>query len=1022
MRPIRLTLQAFGPFAGKEVINFEQTFDVGLFGIYGPTGAGKTSIFDGLCFALFGQSSGAQRDGKDFRSDHAPLDMLTEVELVFDLGDKRYVVRRIPAQERLAKKGGKTTQQLHQAWLFDASGLNTQDITDANRGKAIAEKKTSVVEQTISELLGYSADQFRQIILLPQGQFRKVLDANTKDRSQILRQLFDVSLYEKLQDKLKEEAKTLHEKVNTARIRRDDRLMQSGHETFEALELAIKEAHEQVKKSQAALDAAKKNHSAKRDTLEKAKANDARFVELEKAKADLIILQANQSDIDARKADLEKVRRAESLLGLEAGLSRAKLDHKEASQRRIEAKVSLEKAEKAHASAKVKLTNIQKQSPEIEALSETQNQLNALLDIQKSTISLATDLKTKTDQRKTSHAQANAAKQEQAALKTQLKELSTSAKNAIERGKKIANIEKEIERLNTEIAANSVYENTQKQTQNLEAKFKSSQANHLASKAKLENAQTELDVAEKALANVQALHLASKLKHGDNCPVCGSRDHPKLAKGDASSQGLDPAFRAAEKTYKIASEDERKANDALIADRANYNSSLELFSKLEKPKTESDALKSALHDHTIELKKLNDLPTLEAINQKISLIEREEIEVSKRLETILVEHEKNQLAHNTAQSRYDDAIAKIPTDYQTTGKLEKALETNKNKIDGFKKELENVVSSERETASVLSNAQTSLKDKHETENRALKRVNSETANFETALIEAKLDEASFQAAKLLFPKRDAISKAVENHSAALISVKTRIEQAKLATQNVKREDLTRLQHQVSTAETEVDHASNILNTVNQQQLHLKATLESVQKATQELDKLNAEYAPLGEMSDLTNGTNPYKLKLVDFAIAAMYDDVLDAANQRLGPMTDSRFELRREAGGQGGNASRGLDTLIFDAHTESLRATSSLSGGEGFLASLALALGLSDVVQQQSGGVRLDAIFIDEGFGSLDSAALDLALQTLHTLADNNRLVGIISHVEEVKRTIPNGFSIEPSTAGSHIKLRTSTY
>ena len=184
--------------------------------------------------------------------------------------------------------------------------------------------------------------------------------------------------------------------------------------------------------------------------------------------------------------------------------------------------------------------------------------------------------------------------------------------------------------------------------------------------------------------------------------------------------------------------------------------------------------------------------------------------------------------------------------------------------------------------------------------------------------------------------------------------------------------------------------------------------------------LEEKYAPLGEIAGLVNGDNDLKVRLPDFAIAAMFDEILDASNQRLGPMTNHRFQLHRPVEKTGGRSKRGLDIAVFDANTEKSRSTASLSGGEGFQASLALALGLSDVVQQNSGGIKLDAIFIDEGFGTLDQETLDTALETLCSLTGEMRAVGLISHTEQVKNLITEGFDIEVTPSGSHIHARSS--
>ena len=224
-----------------------------------------------------------------------------------------------------------------------------------------------------------------------------------------------------------------------------------------------------------------------------------------------------------------------------------------------------------------------------------------------------------------------------------------------------------------------------------------------------------------------------------------------------------------------------------------------------------------------------------------------------------------------------------------------------------------------------------------------------------------------------------------------------------------------------------DAAQSKLEISRQSLTRLKRDLEAkldtqrkVESLSTRIAELEAEYGPVGGLSDLVNGNNDRKVRLPDFAIAAMFDEVLVAANQRLGPMTSGRYQLLRPDDVVGGRQKRGLDIAVFDANTEKSRPTKTLSGGEGFQASLALALGLSDVVQRNSGGIKLDAIFIDEGFGTLDEDTLNKALETLYELTNDKRSVGLISHTEQVKSMITEGFDIEVTPSGSHVHPRRS--
>ncbi len=204
MRPIRLTLQAFGPFAGREVIDFRQAMASGLFGIYGQTGAGKSTIFSAMTFALFGEAAKVEQEPVSLRSDHADPGVPTEVEFVFEIDNKRYVIRRSPEQVRPKLRGSGDTRSAPEAWLFDATGLSLDEIGDNRWGTVIAEKKIGAVREAIVDLLGYGPEQFRQIVLLPQGRFETFLAAKTDDRRDILRELFDVSIYRRLAEKMKD--------------------------------------------------------------------------------------------------------------------------------------------------------------------------------------------------------------------------------------------------------------------------------------------------------------------------------------------------------------------------------------------------------------------------------------------------------------------------------------------------------------------------------------------------------------------------------------------------------------------------------------------------------------------------------------------------------------------------------------------------------------------------------------------------------------------------------------------------
>ena len=313
MRPVRLTLQAFGPYPGRVVIDFRDAIEAGLFGIYGQTGSGKSTIFSAMTFALFGEAAKAEQEAPSLRSDHADPDVVTEAELVFDIGERRYVVLRQPDQMRPKVRGEGETRSAHEAYLFDATGMALEAIADAARGKIVAEKKVRDVDAAVIEMLGYGSEQFRQIVLLPQGRFEKFLSAKTKERLEILRELFDVSLYEKLMADLKSAADEAERQVRDERELCARQLAAEGFESTDALIAGIETATSKCAELRAIERTTKATAEVAEKALRQAEAIEEKFGAAEKMRERLRALEARKDDVEALA---EQVRQAERARGL----------------------------------------------------------------------------------------------------------------------------------------------------------------------------------------------------------------------------------------------------------------------------------------------------------------------------------------------------------------------------------------------------------------------------------------------------------------------------------------------------------------------------------------------------------------------------------------------------------------------------------------------------------------------------------------------------------------------------------
>lgn len=565
MRPLRLTMTAFGPYAGTEVVDFTDALDAGIFGIYGETGAGKTTIFDGISFALFGQSSGAERTAEDMVCHHAHATDVTKVELVFDLGNERYVVQRIPSQQRAARKGSGTASQAHEAYLFRATGLSLDDITDDTPGEVLAERRVSKVDARIEELLGYNAAQFRQIVLLPQGDFRKILTATNDERSPILKRLFDVRLYESLVDRIKRDAAALHRQISDERVRRDTHL---GEQSEEELAEAIRTMKEEA----AGLDATLESEAVALAQCQRALSAGERLAErfeaLTTARQEETSLSSEGDAVKEVESRLAKARAAQTVLVAEAAMQTANEDASAAQSRHATAKEKFVAAQSSLGLAKKALQRTSRQKDErdtahakvleLERFEVTLGQSRTLLAELKSATTAA---QSAAERQAVAERDRTDAEHALATLRSLQNEQPAHARALQEAGNALTALEREAEAL-------SRFEDAMSRRDQQANQVDRQQAEHETRNARLEICKTALERAEQDLTDIQALHVARKLRPGRPCPACGSLDHPDPATGDPERRGRHDQFEQATKDLRAAERDEVEAKTALAAAKA----------------------------------------------------------------------------------------------------------------------------------------------------------------------------------------------------------------------------------------------------------------------------------------------------------------------------------------------------------------------------------------------------------------------------------------------------------------------
>ncbi|MGE0294504.1 MAG: AAA family ATPase [Hyphomonadaceae bacterium] len=1017
MKPLRLTMQAFGPYAQREVVDFSDAMKAGLFGIYGPMGAGKSSIFSAISFALFGEAARGDQDTGSFRSDHAAADLQTEVELVFEVGQKRFCIRRRPEQMRPAQRGGGQTREAHSASIFDATGMALNAITAATPGKVIVEKKVGEVGTYVVQLLGYGAAQFRQIVLLPQGRFETFLLAKTEERVRILRELFDVSLYRDLASKLKEDARNAKSKIVHALAVHQELLTREGCDSLEGLAAFAIAADAEAISAEASAKETDGAAQVAAAALAEARHIDKDFVECEAAQRATEVLQAQAPSFQSKKDLLEGAVLAQGLADVDTAMANADLRARECEDEHAKTTAKRLTAFQIHQESVTRLEREQGRSAErqtLEArtvqLKQWRNALDAsagMRSVRDASIGTLSATSTTLDK-------ATARCEVSRTAKARCAQSLAAGRQAIQqigllttRQTKLVG-QREIAR--QFVAANSALVDAQLARANV--KIQCDEADLRRAKA-----QTAFDQAEHNLSAAQAIHLAEKLIDGEPCPVCGSADHPALARGDASSQNLDHGFRQAKTALEQARQHHSSVQGRLAAADATVSERASALGVMTAPETPLAEIEDNLRELQDELSALGAAPDEQTLTDALAKAEQDLTAVEAAVEAARAAKEVASVAHASALASYTSAISGIPEEYHDPHYIGDVIAGCERGLEAIAQALDTAVSLERAAGSALITCEAEERGALSTLTAAKHQSDVATETFNVRLLAAGMTRERYGLLKPEIANIPQLRAAIDDYERVCISDASRLEHAQARIADLPRPDMSILQLADETASQNRERAQKTASTARVQATRLTDLGTQLSADRLAITAQEVAFAPLGAVADALNGTNASRMDIEAFATTAMFDHVLEAANLRLKPMSSHRYSLQREEEAKG-NAKRGLGISVFDLYTGRSRATTTLSGGETFLAALSLALGLSDVVESLSGGIRLDTIFIDEGFGSLDSETLDQALQTLQDLVGQSRTVGLISHVELVQQAIPHGFSIEKSAAGSSVKKR----
>ena len=914
MRPILLIMSAFGPYADEITLDFNKLGEDGLYLICGDTGAGKTTIFDAITYALYGEASGEVRKSEMFRSKYASSKTTTYVNLTFECKGKKYEVNRTPRYERPKERGEGVTMQAESAQLICPDGTIVT--------------KTTEVTKKIVEILGVDRQQFTKIAMIAQGDFLKLLLATTEERMKIFRQIFNTGNYEILQSQINADFRKIWgeredlkksigqyiegivcptDSVNSESLlvaKEGKMLPQDLHTLLEAIQ-----REDEVKKQEL-----QKNI----DDLEEKIQNQVTLINEIKSAMDL---EANIKDI-VEKLEKNKV---QTLL--------AKEEEEKAKEQEPQIEILMKKINVAQE----KMPLYEKKELLLGQIKEKEAQIS--------------DLKHRLDESKKQYQDITAeilcdkeAVEKLLSLELSFKQHETDLLEAEEKGKAL-------QKLQTEIA----------EVKKLESSYKNAVAEYLNAQQEALEYREFFGTLEKQFMDGQAGVLSDTLREGEPCPVCGSLSHPK------------PAMKMEEAPTKEQWEEAKKEvnrKDNIYQEKFAFTSGLKGQVEEKQKNLQQMVDASILQGSQEDLQEAVE-KSLGQLCAKKEELQYKKIELQK--EIIVLQDKKRNLPIK------EQKVEKTQEVIQVSEMEKSAVEATLNSVQVQFKEL--VSELEYESRDVLKKVVDQYTQSKEQLQRA---IQNSVQNYQNKIMEKSLLEGQLSAMeqqRKQSPKME-LSEATEQLQV--------LKNLKAGFQGEKEQVLSRLEKNTS-------------------------SYEKILKQQKLLEQKELDYGWMKALNDTANGRQNEKGKVMleTFVQMAYFERILDYANVRLEIMSGGQYTLIRKKEAENNKSQSGLDLDVIDHYNGSVRPVKTLSGGEAFKASLCLALGMADEITSSAGGVSLDTMFVDEGFGSLDEESLSQALQVLSSLSNQGkRLVGIISHVDELKQRIPKQIRVTKSKTG----------
>ncbi|ASI77866.1 SMC family ATPase [Bacillus pacificus] len=1009
MRPIQLIMTAFGPYKQKEVIDFDDLGEHRIFAISGNTGAGKTTIFDAICYVLYGEASGEERsDTSMLRSQFADDNVYTSVELTFQLKGKRYEIKR---QLGHKKQGNKT---------ITGHGVELYEVIDEEKIPAVDRFHVTDVNKKVEDLIGLSKHQFSQIVMLPQGEFRKLLTSETENKEEILRRIFKTDRYKLMRELLDQKRKqwkdVLQEKQKERELYfrnvfklpiRDGALLETlaeqehvnTHQVVEALEQETAVYKAEVEQLQVEQDVQTKQLKDAETRFHAAKSVNEKFIDLQQKNEKYNTLQENRSVIEMKEISFKRAEQAKRLLPFEQWHEEAMeneqkaesllkqiiakkeniMNNFELAQEKYEA---VKNKEPERENAKKLVQRLEELQPIIASLAEKQlNLQNAEIQLGKlkeSMQNLDRQLEEHTNQKQL--------------MSGELQQLERALERYVDKVEELTNMREDAKVLKQ---AYDVWQEKQKFEQEKETAF-----------TKMQETVRAYENMERRWLSEQAGILALHLHDGESCPVCGSTNHPKKAseQSDAiNEKELNDLRDKKNIAEKLHVQVEEKWNfyhlqyEQVIEEvkKRGYQSEelVETYSALvQKGKqlaTEVNTLKAS------EETRKQTAVKIKSIEEKVDALQKQKHEVETEQHRIEMdcmqlrtsyEHDKKNIPENlqTVQAwkvQFDQAMHELKLMEDEWKKVQEAYQHWQN---------ENIrIQAEQEGAS--NQFESAKLKKEETFTRFMKELEQSGFTNQITYKEAKLSDAEM----------DMLQKEIQSYYSSLEVLAKQIEELHAELKDKEYMDITALGEHIKELEINLDIIKEKRQRAQNAVTYISDLHENIRRIDEQIHEEEKAFQELVDLYEVMKGDNESRISFERYILIEYLEQIVQIANERLRKLSNGQFYLKRSERVEKRNRQSGLGLDVYDAYTGQTRDVKTLSGGEKFNASLCLALGMADVIQAYEGGISIETMFIDEGFGSLDEESLTKAVDALIDLQKSGRFIGVISHVQELKNAMP---------------------